>query len=470
MLQHVFIFGIFVFLLPIVKPRPLPDKNELANACYFTYRVGYVICDSGLSPEDAQHDMEAGKCNQDFRLMASDFQRRVVQHYFEGRPPPLEEAAWLLNAPENFQQRTMKECAAMQIVAYILLAEARLFLHGPSPSSAAAELIAVGLDQSRIVPEDVYASLARAWPMEEALQRFQMTSVSLRSLVQQRSSGSFSFHIVVCRCQEDLAWLAESAPTRRSAIALFVYDACSSSPGDGIAPEVIARFADVHVAPASQDALGPSGECASHAVFEHLMATTRLGDSGDIPRGSVSAPSHVAFISAKTPEEPERHLLSLVLQSAAYQTLDVDFLPLALQRSVPQAPTRCVLSIWREILGIVGAPSGYVGARFVANVSHILPRAFEVRHQLYSNDASPLRQCQSDVESGRWNDAVNHALMCAWHVVFGRDRHQPLRADDESLPMFLRFADGPSGFWNTRMPKTSSYLANVGVGLAPSEQ
>ncbi|CAE7273409.1 unnamed protein product, partial [Symbiodinium necroappetens] len=93
----------------VVDGRTLPAKNELANACYFTYRVGYVICDTSLGPAEAQKEMEAGRCNEDFRLMGSDFQRLVTSHFVEGARPPFEEAMWLLTSPDHFQSRTLSE-------------------------------------------------------------------------------------------------------------------------------------------------------------------------------------------------------------------------------------------------------------------------------------------------------------------------------------------------------------------------
>ena len=32
----------------------------LTSRCYFTYKVGYVICDTSLGPEAAQREMEVG--------------------------------------------------------------------------------------------------------------------------------------------------------------------------------------------------------------------------------------------------------------------------------------------------------------------------------------------------------------------------------------------------------------------------
>ena len=34
-------------------------SNAAPPRCYFTYRVGYVICDVSLGPDEAQKEMEA---------------------------------------------------------------------------------------------------------------------------------------------------------------------------------------------------------------------------------------------------------------------------------------------------------------------------------------------------------------------------------------------------------------------------
>ena len=52
--------------------------------------MGYVICDPNLDQATAQREMEAGRCNGDFRLLGSDFQRLVLKHYLEGADPSVE--------------------------------------------------------------------------------------------------------------------------------------------------------------------------------------------------------------------------------------------------------------------------------------------------------------------------------------------------------------------------------------------
>jgi len=313
--------------------RPLPDKNELKNAYYFTYRVGFIICDSGLGPEEAQLDMKAGKCNQDFRLMGSDFQRRVVSHYSFGGRPPLEEAIWMLTSPENFQLRTLNECPAMQIIGYLLAAEARLYVHGASPDGPAAELVQTALEQVQQVPADVYTALAKAWPMETAMDRFQQTAYKIRQLVHKRRdspNARFRVQVVVCQCNADLTWL-RSLALAEDIFAMFIYDSCSSD-----APSV-----------------GSRSECGMRGVLSHILT--------EVPFFAEQAPDFVVFLPAIAAEGSEKHLLEMVFQSMSQRTLDTAFLPLGFHRRPPTPPTPCERAVWRDSLGL-GLPTGYEGA------------------------------------------------------------------------------------------------------------
>lgn len=436
------------------KARPLPDRNELANSCYFTYRVGYIICDTGLGPEEAQREMEAGKCNEDFRLMGSDFQRRVVRHYTAAGPPPLEEAMWLMTAPGNFQLRTLKECPAMQVLAYLLLAEAKLYLQGPSPRGAAADLVRKGLEQAQGVPQDVYSALAKAWPMDLALDRFQSTAYRLRALVDSRNEEPFTFRVdvVVCRCAESLVWLAdlvELVPVSGD-IQLFSYNTCKEEQHNSAAITKLEPFKAVRFKSAPSHVAGANGECSARGVLAHILDVT-----------TVATPAFTLFLSAKLLEGSERRLLEMVFHSIAQRTLDTDYLSLGLARSAAQAPTPCELAVWRDELGL-GLPLGYEGARFAVSGQRIKENPIDSYHSLLALLDAPPTPCSKGNDAGA--DIVNRMLSSAWHVVFGEDIRLPIRADNEQLPVFLRFADGPSGFHNTRMPKTSTYLNGVQIG------
>lgn len=460
-------------LAPLLGSRPLPDKNELANACYFTYRVGYIICDSGLQPEEAEQKIREGKCNQDFRLMASDFQRRVVRHYSFGERPPLEEAMWLLTAPENFQLRTLKECSAMQVVAYLLIAESKLHLQGAANDGPPADLVRLALQQAERVPVEIYAALARAWPLELALERYQATAFAVKSRMRPRGDGgieailaSVLVHIVVCRCDEELGWLTDvSWPGQRE---FFVYETCAASPplprGSGGAPASARRAAG----PAAR---APSGHCAARAVLAHAAEVAAAAAEAPLP-------AFVLFLSTVAPPpggDAESHLLELVAQSIAQNSLDAAFVPLGMRRAAPVAPSACERGVWRAAFG-EGWPRGYQEARFLVSGKRIRSRSPQYYKQLIGLLDGLPPWCRASgthaPSTGTPGASTDETFSGAWHALFGEPLLQPLRADDPRLPLFLRAADGPSGFHTTRMPQTSLYLNAVGgesteIAVAP---
>merc|ERR1712046_90898 len=112
-------------------------------------------------------------------------------------------------------------------------------------------------------------------------------------------------------------------------------------------------------------------------------------------------------------------------------------------------------AVWRDSLGL-GLPTGYEGANFVVSGTRILERSRSYYESLISLADTPPQVC---VNSGV--QAMNNVLSPMWHVVFGEPLQSPIRADNPELPLFLRAADGPSGFQLTRMPKSSAYLLSV---------
>ncbi|CAK9079354.1 Uncharacterized protein SCF082_LOCUS37863 [Durusdinium trenchii] len=331
----------WAFLLSATWSRTLPDKNELANACYFTYRVGYVICDASLGPEAAQKEMEAGRCNADFRLMGSDFQRLVLKHYMEGRPP-LEEAMWLLTSSENFQTRTLSECPPMQILANMLYGEALLYLDGPSRDGESAML-------------ETFLALQGMAKGDRKL-----------DLV----------HFVLCRCDEDLSWLEELLEGMQAG-GVYLYETCGHDD-----PEVVS----------GATAKGPKGSCPAQIALTHVL------------RYKLDFPEFLLFLPSAAPLEQERYFYQLVLNS-------------------------------------------YEGSRFLVSAKRLVESIDRVASLM-----------AAFAESGCTTVELEEAIANWWHIVFGEPAQLPIRAEDERLPMFLRVADGPSGFSRTRMPKSSDYL------------
>lgn len=57
----------------------LPDKNELVNSCFYTYRMNIIICDQSLDEDGAKDAIANNQCHSDFRIMGAHFQ----QHSFD---------------------------------------------------------------------------------------------------------------------------------------------------------------------------------------------------------------------------------------------------------------------------------------------------------------------------------------------------------------------------------------------------
>lgn len=428
--------------------RNLPDKNELANACYFTYKVGYVICDTSLGPEAAQREMEAGRCNQDFRLTGSDFQRLVLKHYVEGGRPPLEEAMWLLSSSENFQSRTLSECPPMQILANVLYAEALLFLDGASRTGESALLMAQALEQTRQVHMEVLNALTKTWPLELASQRFQETFLTLDAVA--KATPSSEIHVALCRCSESLEWLVpfveEMDPQQGIEAVLYLYETCGREEG-------LREFEDALFGKVQWKALeGVPGrpksnsDCQAQTVLSHLLG---YGD------GSLAVPKFLLFLPA-APPEAEQQFYSLVFKSLASKTLSVDFMALGSTRSPPIALNECQKSlIQAQVLKIHNYPLGYEGPRFLISSARLLESLERVQSLIQAFE-QPSPSCASHLET---------AVANWWHMVFGEGEQLPIRADDDRLPVFARMADGPSGFSRTRMPKSSDYLSWAAIGL-----
>ncbi|CAE8590901.1 unnamed protein product, partial [Polarella glacialis] len=82
--------------------------------------------------------------------------------------------------------------------------------------------------------------------------------------------------------------------------------------------------------------------------------------------------------------------------------------------------------------------------------------------QLLEAVRAPPAECRGSEDA---EQRASRALVSSWHVVFGEGPRLPVRSDDHRLPVFLRLPDGPSGFAETRMPKSSAYLSWASKGI-----
>lgn len=333
----------------------------------------------------------------------------------------------------------------MQIMAYFLLAEVKLFLQEASGPMEATDLLQQGLLQARQVPVDVFHALSKAWPVDIALERFRSTSEQLDTLMQTRkdAASAYSVHVVVCRCQENLDWLKDilDLALAGATVTLFSYSTCGQAWTHG---PPVSTPQGVTVVSRTSTRNGPdmNSECSAQDVLTHVI---------DV---ATAAPTFTAFLSAADLlDDSEHRLLAMVFKSLGSRTFNLaGFLPLGMARAAPNAPSACELAVWQKQLRME-LPHGYRGTRFVVSGSRLQRIPVDHYRSLLELVRSPPAICSS----GSQMDLI---ISRAWHILFGEDARLPTRADNAELPLFLRFADGPSGFKSTRLPKTSAYLAS----------
>ena len=128
--------------------KALPEKNELANSCFFTYRLAFKMCPE--QPPDAP-------CNKLFGLNGADFQKRAWEYYTGQGPPLLEEAAWMMtmNSGDKEREEILRECPAILILSYLTIAEAQAFLVAPNVGKTLAMQARMMIEETRRRADEV---------------------------------------------------------------------------------------------------------------------------------------------------------------------------------------------------------------------------------------------------------------------------------------------------------------------------
>mmetsp|Transcript_25926 Transcript_25926/g.83619 ORF Transcript_25926/g.83619 Transcript_25926/m.83619 type:complete len:463 (+) Transcript_25926:110-1498(+) len=405
------LLGLQGLSLPLSSARQAPDAAEVVSACFFAYTLKLDL------PGSNHHT-----------IRASDFQRKAWDFYL-GEPvaAPLEEAYWILALPTEFQEDVSKECAAMVILAYFLVAETKLYLE----PAQAMEYVETGVSVLRRIESRTQTMIVESWPVDEALQRFKAEQLSLQTFQATLRDG-FMVDFVVSHCREDLAWL-QTALTRWSLgglARLFLYEKCGQQ-GDvgGVVPTVSVPVVD-----------GPPGgrkdECS--AYLTHCLHAARDGNLA----------VYTLFLQADAPAHTRPHLLNLVVQSIKHGSLDVQFLHLSNARMVSSTST-CKRAIFQQVVGRQPEtlPRSYCCAQFLVRRDIITQRGAQIwDNALVAMDAPLPPGCEAVKKPGM------HCLVyeSIWHVMFGEREQMRPRAEDVRLPIFLRSqesdaSDLPSG-------------------------
>lgn len=408
--------------------RPAPDGAEIRAACYFAYGLRLDLRDS------SQHT-----------LRGADFQRKVADFY-AGLPAaaPLEEAYWVLSLPEHFQETITKECPALVILSYVLVAETKLYLEPESAAGYAATAASV----FQQLDTRLQAMLLESWPIQQASDRYMAMERAVRQSQAVAPQG-FSVDFVVAHCREDLSWMqaALSHWARSGSARVFVYEKC----GEGAEPRFVdiggGAIPSVHVAVADDGPAGRRDECS--AFLTHLIRHSLEGNLA----------YYTVFLQGDAYNHVQMRHLDLVMRSVGLATLDVPFLHLSQARMVASS-SPCKRAIFEQALGRTpaGMQVSYCCAHFMARWDSVLARGREAwERALSAMDTLPLSGCEAVRPATGMHCLAFEAM---WHVFFGMPEKLPPRAEDVGLPVFLRMpeADGsdlPGG------GKCELYLANA---------
>lgn len=389
--------------------RLAPDAAEVTAACYFAYGLQLNLTGSDQPVEHV--------------IRASDFQRKAFDFY-NGLPTaaPLNEAFWVLSLPEDFQQTVARECPALVVLSYLLVAETKLFLE-PASARSYAE---IGLGLLLGSSDRFRSMLFESWPIQAAADRVQATASWVRSfqartiLVQAPEAPLID--LVVAHCKENLDWLRamvrQWSASGTGLIRLFIYEKCGQRGDAGSAVPVS------HIEVVDGPPGGRKDECS--AYLTHL---SRVAESRDIAEYSF-------FLQSDALHHAEPRLLNLVVRSMQQGTLDVQFLHLSKARMIASY-SPCKRAIFQQVVGRPqqGMAVGYCCAQFVVRRSAILDRGFAWRRALAAMDEALPPGCEG-VRMG----AGMHCLVfeSIWHAMFGLNERYTPRAEDVSLPVFLR--------------------------------
>ena len=125
-------------------------------------------CFSDYSMSWCNNDTEES-CVHDYTFSVSHFQRKLDDYYYKNARPPLTEAYFLTKTPPPYQEEFLTaDCAPPLIMAYLLVAEARLIF---DPNAQAIFDRALGM-VGRISQDQAYLlSTTDTWPIKMAVER-----------------------------------------------------------------------------------------------------------------------------------------------------------------------------------------------------------------------------------------------------------------------------------------------------------
>lgn len=383
----------------------------------------------------------------DHSISAAHFQIRVLRYYRDGSRPPLKEAFFIATLPPQYQKELLYGCPGVIVLAHLLLAEARLYTHTPEE---AGELV-TRAGQMMSLPEIAGPHLdgiKGAWPLEEALERYELTAQRLS----EARKSPLSVDIVLPRCRENLEWLSDvnkvqMLPDRTR---IFIYEKCGEPPLN-LTAQLGRRVTVVHSV--LEDAADPSTGMAARRdeCTVYLAHVVRHYGSG--------VADFTLFLHGDPGDHTPFGMLNMVFRALSLGTLrDVGFLHLGAPRLVHTA-NMCQSGLFEAAFGRPQrAPlSTYCCAQFAVSRQRILSRPLsDYARMLQLVDGTIPDLCERIGPSyERYRGArLSHCYFFEfmWHVVFGEEEELPLRGDDQRLPIAFRLKDNEAtmpGIWRS---------------------
>lgn len=392
-----------------------------AFTCYPEYSFSW--CDNSTE----------ASCVHDYAFSVGHFQRKLSDYYLHNRRPPLTEAFFLTKLPRPYQQQFMEgNCGAPLILAYLLVAEARLPVDDDAGRFSS---IASGLLDG--LPDMVKSLLQQqdsGWPFMQAFSSYERAvnaSEEARQIfpaVLGGASRAISLEFVVVHCREPLDWLeADLLPIAPRGSSLTLYEKCGEQPT--LPAAVRGGFKSVQSRPCSDPVGGPRGdECLGYLA--HIVS--RYQDLA----------TFTVFMQADPAEHMYFSYLDIAVRMISRGTYAVPFLALNGARHV-RTLTPCLAAVHQAIFGApMRDPVGpYCCAQFIVQDTMVRERPLSFYQNMMSMvDGSMSRDLCAP---GRVTRSTHcYGMEFTWHLVFGEVSEPPLRQDDVRLPTALRMKFG----------------------------
>ncbi|CAE8721484.1 unnamed protein product [Polarella glacialis] len=277
------------------------------------------------------------------------------------------------------------------------------------------------------------------WPYREAIARLERTANATEEAIRSfpailGTEGVITLEFVIVHCREPLDWVeADLLPITPAGTALTFYEKCGEQPQ--LPGSVRSHFGPIQIKPCRDPVGGARGdECLGYLA--HLVP-----NYGNLATFTV-------FLQA----DPHEHLhfayLHIALKMIARGTYAVPYLALNGARHV-RSYTPCLNAVHEAIFGkpMADAVGPYCCAQFIVQNARVRERPLA----FYEN---MLRLVDGSMDydlcaGGKVTRSTHcYGMEFTWHLVFGEDYEEPLRQDDQRLPMPLRLK------WGTEFVRT----------------